>query len=383
MVTPSRRVAFHILCDVESGGFASNLLKEQASTLNSQDAGLATEIVLGVLRRRSQLRFLLSKVSSRSIPGLDTPVRIALEMGAYQLRFLDRVPMHAAVMESVDLVKYARQATATGFVNACLRQLPPLPRVWPDEQTRLSIPVWILERWTGSYGAETAAVIAEHALQTPDVWVRVPAGAPVPEGLEPAAVPGAYRAIAGTPAGVRVQDISSQAIVPLLELQPGQRFLDLCAAPGNKTAQALETPDLIAVACDASPSRLKRLLVPDGACARVRLDAARPLPFGPVFDRILVDAPCSGTGTLAHNPEIKWRLTPEEIRRHASRQQSILRQALACLRPGGRLVYATCSLEPEENEGVVHAVAPSRVIRTMRRLPGRNAGDGFHASVLT
>ncbi len=383
MVTPSRRVAFHILCDVDSGGFASNLLKERASALNPQDAALATEIVLGVLRRRAQLRFLLSKVSTRAIPGLDLPVRIALEMGAYQLRFLDRIPMHAAVMESVDLVKYARQTTAAGFVNACLRQLPPLPPTWPDEPTRLSIPSWILDRWKGTYGAGMSAGIAARALETPETWVRIPDGRSVPEGMEPGEVPGAYRTRGPVPSDLRIQDISSQAIMPLLDLQPGHSFLDLCAAPGNKTAQALETPDVFAVACDASPSRLRNLLVPQGACARIRLDAARPLPFGAVFDRILVDAPCSGTGTLARNPEIKWRLSPEEIRRHASRQQSILRQALACLRPGGVLVYATCSLEPEENEGVVHAVAPSRVVRTLSRLPGRDAGDGFHASVLT
>ncbi|MGC4054675.1 MAG: hypothetical protein QM757_37980 [Paludibaculum sp.] len=134
-----------------------------------------------------------------------------------------------------------------------------------------------------------------------------------------------------------------------------------------------------AVACDASATRLRTFLAP---CPRVQLDAGKALPFGRVFDRILVDAPCSGTGTLARNPEIRWRLTPEEIGGQADRQIRILRKALACLRPGGRLVYSTCSLEPEENKEVVNRVAASRVQRVVQRLPGRDPGDGFFAAVL-
>jgi 16S rRNA (cytosine967-C5)-methyltransferase len=171
-------------------------------------------------------------------------------------------------------------------------------------------------------------------------------------------------------------DIGAQSIVPLLELRPEHRFLDLCAAPGNKTLQAAEC-GVKPVACDRSRKRLATIPVE----RRVQLDAAQALPFRPVFDRVLVDAPCSGTGTMGRNPEIKWRVTPEEIERQAERQVQILRAALEVLAPGGRLVYATCSLEREENEGVVERFS-ERVLEMGYRLPGREAGDGFFHAVL-
>jgi 16S rRNA (cytosine967-C5)-methyltransferase len=186
-------------------------------------------------------------------------------------------------------------------------------------------------------------------------------------------VPGAYL---GQAAHLQVQDISSQTIVPLLDLQPGQTFLDVCSAPGNKTAQALETA-VHGIACDVSPVRLR--LVRRVGIPLVALDATQPLPLARRFDRILVDAPCSGTGTLGRNPEIKWKLRPDDIADLQQRQVAILRNALALLAPGGRLVYSTCSLEPEENEGVVATV---NVCDTHQRIPGRDRGDGFFAAVI-
>jgi 16S rRNA (cytosine967-C5)-methyltransferase len=171
-------------------------------------------------------------------------------------------------------------------------------------------------------------------------------------------------------------DIGAQSIVPLLELAPSHRFLDVCAAPGNKTLQAAETTRRV-TACDRSRPRLYEIPVRD----RVQLDAAAPLPFPPAFDRILVDAPCSGTGTLGRNPEIKWRVSVEEYLRQQERQMQILRHALACLAPGGRLVYSTCSLEPEENEAVIEPFR-ERVQSTGYRLPGQQPGDGFFHAVL-
>ena len=155
-------------------------------------------------------------------------------------------------------------------------------------------------------------------------------------------------------------------------------MLDLCAAPGNKTAQIEEVARRV-VACDIS---FKRLGLLSTHPPRVVLDATRPLPFAPRFTKILVDAPCSGTGTLAHNPEIKWRLTPEQIVQFPHRQKLILRHALAVLAPGGTLVYSTCSLEPEENEQVAREVAAGRVQREIRRRPGHDPGDGFYAAVI-
>jgi 16S rRNA (cytosine967-C5)-methyltransferase len=183
--------------------------------------------------------------------------------------------------------------------------------------------------------------------------------------------------LSGSTAGLRMQDIGSQTVVPLLDLRPGVTFLDLCAAPGIKTAQALETPGVRAIACDLYAHRLRHV----SGCARVSLDATQPLPFRREFDRVLVDAPCSGTGTLGRNPEIRWKLRPEDLEDLHDRQAAILRRALDHLKPGGRLVYATCSLERRENEDVVSAVG-AHVVHTHRRIPGIDAGDGFYAAVI-
>lgn len=353
---------------MERGGFAADLLQQRTRGLDSRDAGLVTQIVFGVLRRREQLDFLVSQVAKRSPGKMDPSVRRALHMAAFQLRFLTKIPPHAAVGESVDLVKQAGKATAAGFVNAVLRKLPELPAEWPSEAVKYNLPDWLWSRWRQNYGGAVAGRIGAACLEEPESWLRLATGESVLESsLE-----------GPMPEGARHMDIGAQAIVPLLKLEPGQRFLDLCAAPGNKTAQALEIAVRV-VACDSSAARLRAFVV---ECPRVQLDAGRVLPFGRVFDRILVDAPCTGTGTLARNPEIRWRLTPEEIRRQAERQVRILRNALACLKAGGRLVYSTCSLEPEENKEVVHRVAAARVKRVVERLPGRDPGDGFFAAVI-
>ena len=197
--------------------------------------------------------------------------------------------------------------------------------------------------------------------------------------LEPTEIPGCFRLLSGDPAGFRMQDISSQAIVPLLELRAGQTFLDLCAAPGNKTAQALVL-GVRAVACDVNLDRLATLKAL--GCDLVALDGTQPLPLRKRFDRILVDVPCSGTGTLGRNPEIKWRLQHDHLARFHQTQVMLLANALEMLRPGGTLVYSTCSLEQEENEHVLEEVLGSLPRKIMRRLPGIQAGDGFFAAVI-
>jgi 16S rRNA (cytosine967-C5)-methyltransferase len=349
-IAPARRTAFDILRRVESGGYASDLLLLRTADLDSRDAGLAAEIVFGVLRYRAQLDFLIGHYSGR-VRKLDLEVRLALRMGVYQLRYLDRVPSHAAVAESVELVKQARKGSAAGLVNAVLRKVDREPVDWPSREVELSCPEWLLVRWERQYGADAAAFIARAALQEPLRYER---------------------------AG-RVQDIGSQSIVPLLELAPHHRFLDLCAAPGNKTAQALES-GVRAVACDIHHHRLAPMK-PITPCLVV-LDATRPLPFRCSFDRILLDAPCSGTGTLGRNPEIKWRLTEADLPDLHQRQAALVAAARAALAPGGRLVYSTCSLEVEENEAVLEQVPAGLVGATLRRLPGREPGDGFYAAVI-
>jgi len=351
MPAPARILAFDILLRVESGAWASDLLLAHSAGLDSRDAGLASEIVFGVLRYRAQLDFLLEYYAGRRTK-LDIEIRIALRMGIYQLRYLERIPPHAAVADSVDLVKRARKRSAAGFVNAILRQVNRDPVAWPNRETELSCPEWLLARWERQFGAEAAAGIARAALHEPEKYTR----------------------------GTRTQDIGAQSIVPLLELAAGQSFLDLCAAPGNNTAQALES-GVRATACDLHYHRLVQMkqLPAD----LVVLDGTRPLPFARRFDRILVDAPCSGTGTLGRNPEAKWRLTPGDLPDLQARQIALLRQAREVLAAGGLLVYSTCSLEAEENQEVVAAAVPAGCVAdTLRRLPGRDAGDGFYAAVI-
>ena len=350
MISPARTVALDTLRRVHDGAFASDLLLAKSRELHTLDAGLASEIVFGCLRYQLQLDYLIGTLTRNAT--LDIEVRIALRMGVYQRRYLDRVPAHAAVAESVELVKRARKRSAAGLVNAVLRKVDREPVQWPDRATELSCPEWLLDRWDREFDPATTNKIARAFLEPPETHV----------------------ASTG-----RVQDIGSQSIVPMLDLSPGQTFLDLCAAPGNKTAQALEH-GVQAIACDLHLHRLKH--VPADNCRRIALDATLPLPFdsGTSFDRILVDAPCSGTGTLGRNPEIKWRLKPADLAELHERQVRILKNALAHLKAGGRIVYSTCSLEPEENEDVIQAAGGEW--KTMRRTPGIDAGDGFFAAVL-
>jgi len=352
MPAPARTAAFGILRKVDAGGYASDLLLD--TPLDSRDAGLASQIVFGVLRFRAQIDFLIERYAGRP-RKLDAEVRTALRMGIFQLRYLERVPPHAAVADSVELVKRARKTSAAGFVNAVLRKVDRNPVTWPNREVELSCPEWLLARWERHYGAQAAVAIARAALEEPETYVRI------------------------TPAGERRQDIGSQSILPLLGLEAGQRFLDLCAAPGNKTAQALES-GVRAVACDIHVHRLRQMK--NLGVGLVVLDGTQPLPFGMRFDRILVDAPCSGTGTLGRNPEIKWRLRPEDLADLHRRQTALLANAYAALSPGGRLVYSTCSLEPEENEAVIATLPAGLVATTTQRLPGREPGDGFFAAVI-
>ena len=351
MPAPARILAFDILHRVETGAWASDLLLAHSNTLDSRDAALASEIVFGVLRYRAQLDYLIEHYAGRR-QKLDVEVRIALRMGIYQLRYLERIPSHAAVADAVDLVKRARKRSAAGYVNAILRQVDRDPVAWPNREVELSCPEWLLARWEQQFGAEAAANIARAALVEPEKYTR----------------------------GTRTQDIGAQTIVPLLALETGQTFLDLCAAPGNKTAQALES-GVHAIACDLHFHRLVQMKSLDARL--VLLDGRQPLPFARRFDRILVDAPCSGTGTLGRNPEAKWRFNPFDLPGLQALQIALLRNAHAALAPGGLLVYSTCSLEPEENEEVVAAALPAGLVAgTMRRLPGRDPGDGFFAAVI-
>jgi len=354
-ISPAREASFQILQQVEKGGYASDLLRLRCAALPARDAALPQSLVFGCLRRQSEIDFLTGHYAGKQGIKLDDAVRIALRMGIFQLRYLDRIPAHSAVGESVELVKRARKRSAAGFVNAVLRKVNRELVKWPDRATELNIPAWMLQRWESRYGREAAEGIARAALDAPEIEVNPETG--------------------------RVQDVGARTIVPLLAIQPGMTVLDVCAAPGNKTAQALAAGARV-MACDRYPKRLAEVpteVAGNANCVRVAADATFPLPFASKFDRVLVDAPCSGTGTMGRNPEIKWRLREADLAVFQERQRKILENAMACVAPGGKLVYATCSLEPEENENVVEGW---RVEKTMLRLPGRDAGDGFFAAVI-
>ncbi len=384
LISPSRWAAFDVLEAVARGAYASDALLERSRTLDSRDAGLASQIVFGCLRFQAQLDYLILIYSGRKITELDDPVIVALRAAIFQMRYLERIPRHAAVHESVEFVKWRKRAAA-GFTNAVLRKVNRAPVKWPDASVELSCPRWLLDRWIAHFGTEQARSIASAALIEPTAYVRVAPGSPAPANLDlvPTSVAGCFRVMSRPLEGVRLHDIASQSILPLLDLQADHTFLDLCAAPGNKTLQALETPLAFAVACDVNWKRIREI---PPICPRVVLDGCHELPFSCPFDRIFVDAPCSGTGTLARNPEIKWRVQIEAFARLREKQSAMLSQAIQLLAPGGKLLYATCSLEPEENQEVIHNVLrmrPDLRCETENwRLPGRDEGDGFYAAVL-
>jgi 16S rRNA (cytosine967-C5)-methyltransferase len=383
-ISPARWAAFEVLSAVAAGKYASDTLLERTRSLNTRDAGLASQIVFGCLRYQAQLDHLIFLYSGRESAALDLSVVIALRAAIFQLRYLDRIPSHAAVHESVEFVKNQKRAAA-GFANAVLRKVNRAPVEWPNAAIELSCPSWLLDRWIAHFGFAQARAIAQASLQEPAAYIRIAPGSTPPEtvSIEPTSVEGCFRLLSPLPSGIRLHDIASQSILPLLDLRAGHTFLDLCAAPGNKTLQALETPLALAVACDISQKRIRDI---PPVCPRVVLDASRQLPFSRRFDRIFIDAPCSGTGTLARNPEIKWRVQTQDFARFQGKQSLILSQAVQFLAPGGRLLYATCSLEPEENQEVVHGVlqmrSDLRCERELWRLPGRDEGDGFYAAVL-
>jgi 16S rRNA (cytosine967-C5)-methyltransferase len=385
-VSPARSVAFEILLRVErENSYAAELLhSDRLAKLSSRDHGLATELVMGVLRWQSLLDQRLAAASSQKLERLDGEVLAALRLGVYQLQFLSRVPAHAAIFESVELVKAARKRSAAPFVNAVLRTIAGAGaedilakiRKSPDSITlaqNAAHPVWLVERWIEHYGIEAARQICAHDQMVPDTAIHIhddksnaelaAAGVQLSPGRLLSA---ARRVLGGDVTGtcayregrVSIQDEASQ-LVALLAGR-GTRMsaiLDCCAAPGSKTAlMARRNMRAQVFATELHPHRA-RLLRNLSRLPNVYVVAAdaRHLPFSCAFDRILADVPCSGTGTLARNPEIKWRLKAEDLHDLQSRQVAILRSALAQLAIGGRLVYSTCSLEYEENEAVVEA----------------------------
>jgi 16S rRNA (cytosine967-C5)-methyltransferase len=391
-IAPARSAAFEILERVEhEHSYASELLHSAPlEHLSSRDHGLTTELVMGVLRWQSLLDQRLAAASSQKVGRLDDAVLIALRLGIYQLQFLSRVPARAAIFDSVELVKAARKRSAASFVNAVLRKIATTggkDAVANIERSadattlaqNAAHPWWLVTRWAERYGLETARQICVHdqaipgtaihlhddPIQIHDVNSQAEYAAAGVELAPGSLLSAARRVVAGDITAtsaykegrISIQDEASQLVALLVGR--GEQLLDCCAAPGSKTALlARRNPRAQVVATELHPHRA-RLLQHLHRFANVHIVTAdaRHLPFSSActFDRILADVPCSGTGTLARNPEIKWRLKAEDLRDLQSRQLAILQSAMTKLAIGGRLVYSTCSLERDENETVVEA----------------------------
>ncbi len=401
MTAPARTAAYRALVDVASLRVDLPTALAQTRTILSddRDRALAADIVAGTLRWQRALDFLVSHFAGRPLHRLDESVATILRLSLYQLAHLDRVPASAVVDDAVDLTRAARKRSATGFVNAVLRTavrrrgswpLPARPADPADHPAALaylgithSHPDWLIERWLARHGFEATERAVTFNNTTPPLTLRanrlrttrealaaaldgddvttVPTGH-APDGL--VVTSGRPLARGGVSAGglFVVQDEASQLVPLAVDARPGLRVLDLCAAPGGKTtamAAAMEDRGLL-VACDARGPRvalLRDTVAASGArCVRIaHVDTDGAVPFAPVFDRVLVDAPCSGLGTIRRDPDIRWRRTAGDLPALAAAQRRLLARAAAVVAPGGRLVYATCSSEPEENEDVVEA----------------------------
>ncbi len=428
---------------VERAGAYADLALHGAlerSRLADRDRAFATQLVYGTLRWRGRLDHLLGSVLDRDLGKLQPQVATLLRLGAYQLVFCDRVPARAAVSESVRCARAAGLEPATGLVNAVLRRLAsshaeiPLPSLEQDPLGHLthalSLPSWLAERWLEELGAAEAAHLARACNEMPPRTVRAnrlrtsreallaelrqrfAEAAPcrfAPDGLVLGRAGDPARDPAFLDGRMTIQDEGSQLVVELLDARPGEQVLDACAAPGTKATALAERvgPQGQVTALDRHERRLglvardaRRLGLTN---LRTQLaDASRPLaecvPAG-AFDRVLVDAPCSGLGTLRRNPDLRWRLRPEDPPRLAELQRALLGNVAFALRPGGSLVYSTCTLTHEENQDVVEGflaewpeferAAPATLpagIRplcdergALRCLPHRHDTDGFFA----
>ena len=443
---------------------AAALATARRALHDPRDRALAGEIACGTLRWRNAIDHFLKQVSTRPLARISPPILDLLRAATYQIHWLDRIPPHAVVADAVTLSRVIGQPRGAGFVNAVLRALVDAQRSpalsLPDAPASdahaenaeiplvsrepaldylgvtLSHPRWLVARWLDRHGFDAAVDWTRFnngippvmlrpnlaRISAPDLAaglaahdVRTTPARHAPHGLhvragDPAATPLAAEGL------FVIQDEASQLILELVSPPAGSTILDLCASPGNKTA-GLAAPRpappgrrhddgaALIVACDHRPHRVSLLTrtrerLGLSNVAVVRLDATAPLPFGERFDHVLLDAPCSGLGIIRRDPDIKWRREPGDLHAFANRQLAMLRRAAACVRRGGRLVYSTCSSEPEENEEVVARFLEdqtsftltrpeSRVARPFvddegyfRTLPFRDGVDAFFGAVL-
>jgi 16S rRNA (cytosine967-C5)-methyltransferase len=387
---PARVAAWRTLARVRAGAtLADAVAKERESLRDGRDRALAHDLATGVLRWRSALDAALESASSRPVARLDPDVLDILRLGVYQLRHRDRLPAHAVVSDAVAMARLANLASAAGFVNAVLRRLAAAEGAAPLDDAGLAAagvealavglahPAWLVSRWTARLGIDTAIAWMRFDNQQAPLTLRVlPAAGPREAAADRLAASG----VAVTPArwspsglvvtdgnpldgdmtGFIVQDEASQLVGDYAAAWPARRRLDVCAAPGGKTLALSADPAALVVAGDRRPRRVRLLrdtLARAGAghVPIVQHDAAGPLPYRDAFDLVLVDAPCSGLGTLRREPDLKWRRLEADLAPMAALQGRMLAHAARAVAPDGVLVYATCSSEPDENDAVADA----------------------------
>jgi 16S rRNA (cytosine967-C5)-methyltransferase len=419
MIAPARRAAVDALLriDAEPIDLGAAVAQARKPLADARDRALLLELVSGTLRMRAAIDYQLAARVSRPLSRLDTEVLCILRASAFQLLYLSRLPAAAVINDAVELTRRAGKSSAAGLVNAVLRALArDRDRLtWPDDPAIVhSHPRWLVDRWTARYGPEAAGawlqfnnrsaplcLAANRLLTTRDALAEELQRAGVSTTPTPRAAHGLY-VTEGHPLELPafsegrflVQDEASQLVAELTSPAAGSRVLDLCASPGGKTvALAAEVGERgHVVAGDVRPHRV-RLLAQTLARCRVRhasvvhLPAGGPLPFAPAsFDTVLIDAPCSGLGTVRRDPDIKWRRSPDDLPAFAAVQRALMARAAGLVRSGGTLVYSTCSSEPEENAGVVRAFLEARTDYHLERqhetLPFRDGLEAFYGAAL-
>lgn len=379
-ISPARTSAFDILLRIErEKAYSSVLLPMFEADLSTVDRSLCHELTLGTLRRQMFLDAIIDAFASGK--KIDVEIRIALRMALYQLIYLDKIPQFSAINESVNLVQRAKKTSAKGFVNAILRRAT---REKPEFSfasaiERISVetshPAWLIEKWTEQFGSQQAAAISTANNEIPDTAFRV-LGQPAEDVqmLVDSATPSSYAAgcyIASkredrlldlaAKGRIYLQDEASQLVAQAVDVHQNGKILDVCAAPGGKTGLIARRDAIKSAMIVAGDLHWPRVEYLRDNCRRqgaesvkvVQYDAEKSLPFADgFFDVVLVDAPCSGTGTIRHNPEIRYFLRPSDFPVLASKQLSILVNASKLVRTGGTVIYSTCSLEKDENEDV-------------------------------
>jgi 16S rRNA (cytosine967-C5)-methyltransferase len=415
-ISPARIAAFQILSKIEQEkAFSSGLLPIYEENLNEKDSALCHQITLGTLRRQIFLDKIIESLSSGK--KIDSAVRIILRIAFYQLIFLDKIPPHAAINDAVNLTSKAKKTSAKGFVNAVLRNWTRknVELEFKNEIEKLSVetshPQWLIEKWIAEFGFEETTKLAEYNNQTPKLSFRWTAKTSdsIKKSLELKNIDNQKKYLRNLAENGKIyfQDKGSQIVGNAVDLKENESFLDICAAPGSKITQISSKLNVKRNRLFAGDFYWNRVKILKGNCQKqgvgfvniLQYDAEKSLPFDDEsFDVILLDAPCSGTGTIQHNPEIRYFLKRKDFESLAEKQLAILKKASKLIRHGGRLIYSTCSLEIEENETVCEKFLSetSEFYQSLpkveteyltskgfaRTFPARDKMDGFFIAVL-